>query len=113
MVGLVLQNKVKEKMKFINRKDLVEVKEMMIVVKQKNTMEPSLIFCDKVEYMHDKVKDIFDHHIMIYKDDNLIFKIWLPNETKDKEFRDVHQALKSVGMEIRIPPYAESKFKQK
>jgi hypothetical protein len=100
-------------MKFINRKDLVEVKELMVLVKQKNTMESSLIFCDKVEYLHYKEKGIFDHHIMIYKKGDLIFKVWLPNESKDKEFKDIHEALKSVGMQIRVPSYLEDKTKNK
>ena len=99
-------------MKFINRKDLVEVEGMIVVVKQKNTTEPSYIFCDKTEYMHDKVKDIFDHHIMINKKGDLIFKAWLPNEPKDKEFKDIHEALKSVGMQIRVPAYAKDKSRK-
>lgn len=97
-------------MKFINRKDLVEVQGMIVSVKQRNTTEPSYIFCDKVEYLHYKEKDIFDHHIMIYKKDDLIFKVWLPNESGNKEFKDIYEALKSVGMKIRVPPYVEDKL---
>lgn len=92
----------KNKFKDLQRKDILEAKEYMIInLKQKNTIEPSKIFCDKVQYLHYKEKDIFDHHLMFYLRKNLIFKIWLPNEPKDKEFKDIHEALKSVGMEVQ------------
>ncbi len=72
----------------------------IVNIEQKNTTERSAIFCDEIEYMHDKVKDLFDHHIMIYNKGDLIFKVWLPNEPEDKQFANLKEALKSVGMEI-------------
>ena len=42
----------------------------------------------------------FDHHLMFWKGKELVFKIWLPNDNRDKEFKDVNEALRSVGMEI-------------
>jgi len=86
-------------------KDEISGESMIIKVRQPNTEQPSYLWCDKIEYWHDKGKDktfgqIFDHHLMIYKNGNLIFKVWLPNSSKDKEFKDVREALKSVGMEV-------------
>jgi len=74
---------------------------IIIKIKQPNTEQPSYLFCNKIEYMHDKDKNYFDHHIMIYRGDKLIFKVWLPNSEKDKEFKSAKEALESVGMEIQ------------
>lgn len=94
----------KKLIKIPSRKDIIKVREYMIInLKQKNTMEPSKLFCDKVQYLHNKEKDRFDHHLMFYVKDRLVFKIWLPNHPKDNEFRDIHEALKNVGMYIFIP----------
>ncbi|MEK6860280.1 MAG: hypothetical protein AABX54_05705 [Nanoarchaeota archaeon] len=99
------------KNKIVNEKNLVKAEGMIVNLKQKHTTEPSYLFCDKVWYMHDKDpndKEFFDHHLMFYNKGDLIFKIWLPNKNKDKEFRDIHEVLKSVGMQIRVPPYIEN-----
>jgi len=87
-------------------KDLMETdarSDFIIVrIKQKNTEEPSCLFCTRIYYMHDRdqfPKGSFDHHIMIYRGETLIFKVWLPNSSKDKEFKGVKEALESVGME--------------
>lgn len=91
--------------KMIN-KDIIETRKsddfIIVKIKQPNTEQPSFLFCDKIEYLHnrDRNKSFFDHHLMIYRGDKLIFKVWLPNLTRDKEFNDVREALKSVGMEI-------------
>lgn len=88
-------------------KDIIETRkssEIIIVrIKQPNTEQPSYLFCDKIWYMHDHdqfPRGSFDHHLMIYRGNKLIFKVWLPNESKNDEFKDVKEALKSVGMEI-------------
>jgi 4'-phosphopantetheinyl transferase EntD len=84
-------------------KDIVKCKQggmIMVRIKQKNTEQQSTLFCDEVHYLHNKQGNFFDHHIMIYNKKHLIFKAWLPNERKDKEFKDLKEALKSVGMEI-------------
>ncbi|MDO8563668.1 MAG: hypothetical protein Q7R87_01530 [Nanoarchaeota archaeon] len=84
-------------------KDIIETREnndfIIITIKQPNTEQDSYLFSDKIEYMHDRDKNYFDHHLMIYRNRKLIFKVWLPNGTKDKEFKDVKEALKSVGMD--------------
>ena len=83
-------------------KDRITGENIILRIKQQNTEQSSYLFCDKIEYWHDKIdsKHFFDHHLMIWNNNNLIFKVWLPNEAKDKEFKDVKEALKSVGMEI-------------
>jgi len=71
-----------------------------------NTDQPSYLFCDKIEYLHNRgfhkeFGKTFDHHLMFYrKKDRLIFKVWLKNDTKDKEYKNIREALKSVGLEI-------------
>ena len=66
-----------------------------------NTEQPSYLFCDKIEYLHNKQGDFFDHHLMFYgKKGRLIFKVWLRNGYKNKEYKDIKDALKSVGLEI-------------
>jgi hypothetical protein len=92
------------------KKDIIECKNpdgFIIRIKQKNTEQPSYLFCTKVHYMHDRGEDemfgkTFDHHLMIYQDKKLIFKVWLPNSEKDKEFSNAKKALESVGMEVQI-----------
>ena len=87
-------------MKPINRKDIIEGN-FDVLIKHKGVEESSRLFgCNKIEYLHDRLKDFFDHHIMIYRDKKLFFKVWLPNSSKDKEFKDVKEALDSVGMKV-------------
>jgi len=90
-------------------KDIIECNAhsdfVIVTIKQKNTEQPSYLFCTKIYYMHDRdqfPRGSFDHHLMLYNGKKLIFKVWLPNENGDKEFRDVKEALKSVGMEVRL-----------
>jgi len=99
-------------MKFIIKKDFIEAKGMMISVNQRNTMQSSYIFCDQIEYVHYKKRGIFDHHIMIFNKDCFVFKAWLPNKSKDKEFKDIHEALQSIGMQIRLPSYVQDKIRK-
>ena len=81
----------------LNDTDTIEG-EIILRIKQKNTEQPSYLFCDRVEYLHNKQKDFFDHHLMVYNKGNLIFKVWLPNNRGDKEFKNINEALKSVGI---------------
>ena len=74
---------------------------IIVKVNQKNTEQLSYLFCTKIHYLHDKAKGCFDHHLIIYNKDRLIFKVWLPNSEKDSEFNNVEQALESVGMVVQ------------
>ena len=84
--------------------DIIETRKsedrIIISIKQSNTEQESYLFCDKIEYMHDRDNNFFDHHLMIYLGEKLIFKVWLPNGADSKEFRGVKEALKSVKMEV-------------
>jgi hypothetical protein len=80
---------------------------IIVTIKQKNTEQPSYLFCTRIYYMHDRrfhemFGKTFDHHLMFCNGKKLIFKVWLPNSEKDKKFKNVKEALKSVGMEVRI-----------
>ena len=82
-------------------KDKIENKEGLgVLVEQKGANEKSQIFCDKIEYIHNKDGPIFDHHLMFWNNGKLVFKIWLPNEEKDREFKDIYEALKNVGISV-------------
>lgn len=76
-------------------------------IEMPNTEEPSRIFCDRIEYWHnrnenDKIFDdfIFDHHLMFWQGEQLVFKVWLPNGKRDKEFNNIDEALASVGIKV-------------
>ena len=80
-----------------------------VIIKHKGVPEPSRIFCDEIRYMHIKgsweysknnYMPVFDHHLMFYDNKNLVFKVWLPNRLKDKKFKDIHEALESVGIKV-------------
>ena len=73
---------------------------MHVLVEQKNTNENSVIFCDRIEYIHDKHNNFFDHHLMFYKKDKLIFKVWLKNDENDLEYENMTKAMSDVGMSI-------------
>lgn len=82
--------------------DLIEAEFLNCQIKHKGIGEPSRIFCDKIEYIHDKYKGMFDHHLMFWFKGNLVFKGWLPNESKDKEFGNIFEAMKSVGIKAWV-----------
>ncbi|MCX6706713.1 MAG: hypothetical protein NT001_01070 [Candidatus Woesearchaeota archaeon] len=67
----------------------------------KNTEEQSRIFCDRIEYVHDRGKfmgkPVFDHHLMFWNKGKLIFKVWLKH---NKEYKNINEALKDVGIEV-------------
>lgn len=82
-------------------KDIIESRNgLNVLIKHKGINEDSRIFCDKIEYMHDRKGKIFDHHLMFWLKDELVFKIWLPNESKDKQFKDINEALKNCGIRV-------------
>lgn len=83
-------------------KDLIEDKNgLNVLVEQKNIECKSRIFCDKIEYMHNRGKfmnrPIFDHHLMFWFGKDLVFKVWL---LQNKEYKDINEALKDVGIMI-------------
>lgn len=98
----------KSKLKYTRRlfkptkmKDLIESKNgLNVLIKHKGIVEDSRIFCDTIEYMHDRKGKIFDHHLMFWAKDELVFKIWLPNEAKDRTFKNINEALKSCGIRV-------------
>jgi len=75
-----------------------------ILLRHDRLEELSRIFCDRVEYVHDrgtfKGKPIFDHHLMFWLEDKLVFKVWLLNRNGDKEYDGVEKALETVGITV-------------
>ena len=83
-------------------KDVIENKDgLNCWIKHKGVSEKSRIFCDKIIYMHNKDKDIFDHHLMFYLRGELIFKVWLKNKSSDIAFNDIDEALDSVDIAVK------------
>lgn len=87
-------------------KDEIKTKEPMIITIRQKDKESFLLRADKIEYLHIKKRDkifgdIFDHHLMFYLKKDLVFKVWLPNEDEDKEFKNINEALESVGMDVK------------
>jgi hypothetical protein len=76
----------------------MEIRVNDALIKHKNISEKSRIFCDKIEYIHNRKEDFFDHHLMFYLNGRLVFKIWLPNSPKDKIYKNIKESLKSVGV---------------
>jgi hypothetical protein len=37
---------------------------------------------------------------MFYEKGNLVFKVWLRNNPKDKKYRNINKALKAVGIRV-------------
>ncbi len=82
--------------------DVIKSKEgLNVLIDHKGVTQRSRIFCDKIEYIHDRNNNVFDHHLMFWNKGGLIFKVWLPNEKKDKEFKDIYEALRSVGISVK------------
>jgi len=73
-----------------------------VLIKHKGVQEKSMIFCDRIKYMHDRGtfrgENTFDHHLMFYNKGKLVFKVWLKNREKDKEFKDIEKAMESVDI---------------
>ena len=97
-------------------KDLIENKDGMSIVLKQKLPPQSKLFCDKIEYLHDRGKfedkPIFDHHLMFYLKGDLVFKVWLRNKASDKEYEDIYHALKAAGFilldETHKPERADS-----
>ncbi len=66
---------------------------MCILVTQRNTMQKSRVFCDKIEY-------VFEEGIIsllsFWQKNKLVFNV----ELKPRKYPNIKQAMKSVGMEI-------------
>ncbi|HLC31700.1 MAG TPA: hypothetical protein VJK51_03455 [Candidatus Nanoarchaeia archaeon] len=76
-----------------------------VLIQQINVEEPSRLFnCNKIEYIHDRDGDFFDHHLMFYRKEGkkyqLLFKVWLRNSPKDKKYKDIKEAMKDVGISL-------------
>lgn len=71
------------------------------LIRHRNTEERSRIFCDWIEYVHDRRKfmgrPMFDHHLMFWSKGELVFKVWLRH---GKKYRDINDALEDVGIEV-------------
>jgi len=89
-------------------KDSIEADYIYCKLSHKGVDEPSGIFCDKIECLHNISKNnklfgfVFDHHLMFWKRGDLVFKVWLPNNEDDKEFKDIFEAMKSVGIKCNL-----------
>lgn len=89
-------------------KDLIKSPDCNCLIEHKGTEpgESSIIFCDKIEYMHDRGKmgfsEIFDHHLMFWLGKKLVFKVYLPNSESDKEFKDIFEAMKSCEIKCDV-----------
>jgi len=82
--------------------DIIKAKNgLNVLLRHGKVAEPSRIFCDRIEYVHVhgtfRNKPIFDHHLMFWLKDKLVFKVWLPNGNKAKEYTGVEEALKESG----------------
>lgn len=71
-----------------------------VLIEHKGVQENSRIFCDGIDYIKDRNENIFDHHLMFWLNGKLVFKVWLPNNPKDKEFKDIYEAMESVGINV-------------
>ncbi len=84
-------------------KDCIDAPMINCVIKHKGTNgQHSRIFCERIEYLHDKNKDYFNHHLFFFSHGLLVLKIWLPNSSKDKPFKDVFEALESCGIKCSV-----------
>lgn len=75
-----------------------------VLLRHGKLIEPSRIFCDRIEYVHTRGtfngKPTFNHHIMFWLGDKLVFKVWLPNKQNSKEYKGVMEALEGVKFKI-------------
>jgi hypothetical protein len=63
-----------------------------VLINQRNTEESSRLFdCDKME--------LAGNHIMIYKKNNLVFKVWLKYD-KWESYENLEEAMMDVGIRI-------------
>jgi hypothetical protein len=64
------------------------------------TEQPSYLFCDRIEYIYERKQNTFNHHLMFYKKQELIFKIWLPNKKEDRPYSCIGDALSSLDIRL-------------
>ncbi|MDP2672985.1 MAG: hypothetical protein Q8O84_04185 [Nanoarchaeota archaeon] len=85
-------------------KDKIKSKEPMTIwirgYDKSKFEESHLLRADRIEYLHDKEGECFDHHLFFYLKKELVFKVWLKNKPKDKEYKNIDEALKDVGIEV-------------
>ncbi len=88
-------------------KDSIKAKigrHLNVTIKHKGVTENSRIFCDEIIYLHNKGTFqgslTFDHHLLFWKKRELVFKVWLNNKLSDKEFKNIQQAMGSVGIKV-------------
>ncbi len=67
---------------------------------KKKFEQSHLLRADRIEYIADKKGEYFDHHLMFYLKKELTFKLWLKNESSDKPYKDIKEALKDIGIEL-------------
>ena len=86
--------------KLVVNKDLLELKDGFTIwldCDRKKFMQSHLIRADRIEYISNKQGEFFDHHLMFYFKEILIFKVWLPNKGKNKPFKNIVEALNKSG----------------
>jgi hypothetical protein len=72
-----------------------------VLIEHKNIEEPSRLFdCDRIEYLSHKVGEHFDHHLMFFRGNKLIYKVWLRNKPEDKPYKNIEEAMKDVGISL-------------
>ena len=92
----------KEKINVIT-KDLIESELMDCRIDHKGVAEPSQIFCNKIEYIHDKLNDMsFEHCLNFWKRGEPVFRVLLPNSKNEGEFESINEALESCGVRVKI-----------
>ena len=84
----------------ITKNEIVGEGIIVCVMHSEKTEQPSYLWCDRIEYMADKEGEFFDHHLMFYIDKKLVFKVWLRNNSEDKKYKDVKEAMESAGLEV-------------
>ena len=72
-----------------------------LFIRHKNIEQFSRVFnCNKIEFI--------DNHLMVYKNNELIFKVWL-KLYKFKKYKNLKEAMKDVGIDIYLFSYKNEK----
>lgn len=85
----------------MKNKDIIQDKAgLNVLINHKNIEMKSKIFCDRIEYLHNKIKfggkPALDNHLMFWLGKELVFKVWLK---QNKEYKNINEALKDVGIQ--------------
>lgn len=83
-------------------KDSIESDFCDCILKPRGVQKSSRIYCNRIEYVHERDKEYFSHYLMFYQGSTLVFRVWLPNNKKDKEFKDIFDALKKSGIKCLV-----------